>query len=269
VASHPTAVPQVATSPDGRSVTACFTVSFTSTQPGQGYIEFGTGPGCQGLVETATRDAGAGTTSHLVLVVGNDLPGSIGDNGILPGVTYYYRTLTQTSSGVELDDNGGACYSVTIPSAATLTTTTTGTQAATATTSTTSTSTGATASAQVDPAPAVYAVTRLKLSKVVVHRGRQAASTAKTVDYVFGRTPSRAHGSAPPSRPKFLVVSEAASQRPASPWRMAQKVGELPGGKARYELWHFSARHLDLFGNVTRAQLRRVGLKILSEARRR
>jgi hypothetical protein len=50
-----------------------FEVSFTSTNPGQGMVYFGSGPGCSGLVEVATRDAGAGTTNHRVLVVGNDL----------------------------------------------------------------------------------------------------------------------------------------------------------------------------------------------------
>jgi phospholipase C len=65
-----------------------FEVSFTSSTSGQGEVYFGSGPGCQGLVEVATRDAGTGTTDHRVLVQGNDLPGTVGDNGIVPGATY-------------------------------------------------------------------------------------------------------------------------------------------------------------------------------------
>ena len=76
---------------------------------------FGTGPGCTGLVETATQDVGAGSTNHMIVVRGNDLPGTVGDNDIVPGVTYWYETVTVTSSGQEIDNNGGNCYSVTIP----------------------------------------------------------------------------------------------------------------------------------------------------------
>lgn len=93
-----------------------FEVSFTSATPGQGMVYFGSGPGCTGLVEVGTRDAGAGTTSHQVLVLGNDLPGTVGDNGIIPGATYWYETATMTPSGVVIDNNGGKCYSVTVPS---------------------------------------------------------------------------------------------------------------------------------------------------------
>jgi hypothetical protein len=92
-----------------------FEVSFTSSAPGRGMVYFGSGPGCLGLVEVATRDAGAGTTTHRVLVLGNDLPGSVGDNGIVPGTTYWYETVTASSAGQEIDNNGGKCYSVTIP----------------------------------------------------------------------------------------------------------------------------------------------------------
>jgi hypothetical protein len=94
-----------------------FEVTFSSTTPGQGEVYFGSGPGCQGLVEVATRDAGAGTTNHQVLVQGNDLPGTVGDNGIVPGTTYWYEVVTVTRAGTEIDTNGGKCYTVTIPPA--------------------------------------------------------------------------------------------------------------------------------------------------------
>jgi phospholipase C len=93
-----------------------FEVNFTSATPGQGMIYFGSGPGCTGLVEVATRDSGAGTTNHSVLVAGNDLPGSVGDNGIVPGATYWYETVTVSSkTGQQVDNNNGKCYSVTVP----------------------------------------------------------------------------------------------------------------------------------------------------------
>lgn len=79
------AIPQVIHSGPGMS--ASFYVAFVSKNPGVGMVLFGSGPGCSGLVETGTRDQGAGTTNHTVLVTGNDLPGSIGDVGIQPGVT--------------------------------------------------------------------------------------------------------------------------------------------------------------------------------------
>jgi hypothetical protein len=92
-----------------------FEVTFSSTSPGQGMVYFGSGPGCLGLVEVATQDAGAGTTNHRVSVTGNDLPGTVGDNGIVPGTTYWYEVVTITKSGTETDNNGGKCYSVTVP----------------------------------------------------------------------------------------------------------------------------------------------------------
>ncbi len=93
-----------------------FEVDFSSNVPAQGMVYFGSGPGCTGLVEVATRDAGSGTTNHRVLVMGNDLPGSVGDNGIVPGTTYWYETVTTAqSTGQEIDNNHGKCYSVTIP----------------------------------------------------------------------------------------------------------------------------------------------------------
>jgi probable HAF family extracellular repeat protein len=103
-------------SSSGTASSASFTVYFDSASPGQGMVLFGSGPGCSGLVETATQDQGAGTTSHMVEVRGNDLPGTVGDIGITPGATYSYETVTMTKSGKEIDNNGGKCYSITIPS---------------------------------------------------------------------------------------------------------------------------------------------------------
>ena len=80
------------------------------------FSTFGTGPGCAGLVETALSDSGSGTVSHSVTVRGNDLPGTVGDIGIQPGVTYWFETVTATRVGVEVDNNDGKCYYVTIPS---------------------------------------------------------------------------------------------------------------------------------------------------------
>lgn len=109
----PEQVAQVGFTSSGTS--SSFTVGFESTQPGQGEVYFGSGPGCSGLVEVATQDQGAGSTDHTVRVAGNDLPGSVGDNGIVTGATYYYELVTFTSSGTQIDNNGGNCYQVTIP----------------------------------------------------------------------------------------------------------------------------------------------------------
>jgi hypothetical protein len=98
-----------------RAATASFTVSFSSNAPGQGEVYFGSGSGCAGLVEVATHDLHPGTTLHSVVVTGNDLPGTIGDNGIQPGATYWYEAVTIAGSGTEIDNNSGACYSVTLP----------------------------------------------------------------------------------------------------------------------------------------------------------
>jgi hypothetical protein len=92
-----------------------FTVDFQSQKPGQGSVLFGSGPGCTGLVMTATGDQGAGTTHHSMVVTGNDLPGTMGDIGVTPGTTYWYETETMTATGMEIDNNGGKCYSVTVP----------------------------------------------------------------------------------------------------------------------------------------------------------
>jgi virginiamycin B lyase len=104
------------TSADGSGTSASFTVSFTSSASGQGYVYFGPGPGCSGLVEVATQDLHPGTSQHTVVVTGNDLPGTVGDNGIQPGVTYWFEAVTVTRNGTEIDDNGGKCYSVAVPS---------------------------------------------------------------------------------------------------------------------------------------------------------
>ncbi|HEX8917028.1 MAG TPA: hypothetical protein VF898_00860, partial [Chloroflexota bacterium] len=108
------ALPDLTSSAEGKS--ASFVVSFTSSHGGTGMVLFGSGPGCSGLVEVGTQDQGAGTTTHNVKVTGNDMPGTVGDNGIQPGATYWYETVTMGASGTQTDDNAGACYSVTIPS---------------------------------------------------------------------------------------------------------------------------------------------------------
>ena len=100
----------------GPGVSASFAVAFTSSAPGQGYVYFGSGPGCSGLVEVATQDLHPGTTQRSVLVSGNDLAGTVGDNGVQPGATYWFEAVTVTRNGTEIDDNGGKCYSVAVPS---------------------------------------------------------------------------------------------------------------------------------------------------------
>ena len=88
-----------------------FFVTFNSAAPGQSEVYFGSGPGCLGLVEVATRDLQPlGGTTHLVYVSGNDLPGTVGDNGIIPGVSYAYETVTLSPVGQIVDNNGGKCY---------------------------------------------------------------------------------------------------------------------------------------------------------------
>lgn len=94
-----------------------FQVTFVSKQPGQGRVMFGPGPGCLALVEVGTRDAGSGTTRHSVLVSGNDSPGTVGNIGLSPGARYFFQVATVTSSGTEIDNNHGKCYTVTIPRA--------------------------------------------------------------------------------------------------------------------------------------------------------
>jgi hypothetical protein len=99
----------------GLGTSNSFLVAFYSTQPAQGTVLFGSGPGCSGRVEVATQEYFPGAKAHAVLVTGNDLPGSVGDVGILPGQTYWYETVTQTASGAQVDNNGDKCYSVIIP----------------------------------------------------------------------------------------------------------------------------------------------------------
>lgn len=93
--------------------TQSFTVQFASQAPGAGRVYFGSGPGCQGLVEVATQDHTPGTYQHTVTATGNDLPGTVGDNGLQPGTTYWYETATFTPAGEKIDNNSGACYQVT------------------------------------------------------------------------------------------------------------------------------------------------------------
>jgi hypothetical protein len=95
------------------STSNSFTVAFVSTAAGEGRVYFGSGPGCQGLVEVATQDRSPGTTTHMVTVSGNDLPGTVGDIGIQPSTTYWYETATTSHSQEEIDNNNGQCYSVT------------------------------------------------------------------------------------------------------------------------------------------------------------
>jgi hypothetical protein len=94
-------------------ITYGLVVSFLSAQTGQGNVYFGSGPGCLGLVEVATQDLNPNSTVHVVHVTGNDLPGSVGDNGIVSGTTYAYENVTVTPAGAQVDTNGGKCYSTT------------------------------------------------------------------------------------------------------------------------------------------------------------
>ncbi|HZU14576.1 MAG TPA: metallophosphoesterase [Chloroflexota bacterium] len=110
----PRAVPLLSADGDGGMV-ARFTVDYMSKDPGQGEVLFGPGPGCTGLIMTATADRGAGSTHHRFIVTGDDLAGPGDDTGLLPGATYWYETATMTGSGSEIDNNGGKCYAVTIP----------------------------------------------------------------------------------------------------------------------------------------------------------
>lgn len=101
--------------PSGPGMSASFTTTFSSAHPGNGMILFGSGPGCSGLVETAMSDSGSGTVSHSLTVRGNDMPGTVGDDGIVPGATYWFETVAVTRAGIEVDNNDGQCYSVTVP----------------------------------------------------------------------------------------------------------------------------------------------------------
>jgi len=99
----------------GPGTSAGFIVGWFSSVPGQGNVEFGSGPGCGGLVETGTQDQVQNQTMHVVVVTGNDLPGAIGDSGLLAGSTYQFQTVSASRSGQEVDNNGGKCYGVAIP----------------------------------------------------------------------------------------------------------------------------------------------------------
>lgn len=103
--------------PTSMGLTTAFAVSFSSAIAGQGQVLFGTS--CNGLIGTATEDAFSGTTRHWVLVTRDDFnPYGV---GLTPGTTYYYAVETVSPSGVTVDDNGGKCYSVTLPTTATTT----------------------------------------------------------------------------------------------------------------------------------------------------
>ncbi|HEY8685565.1 MAG TPA: plastocyanin/azurin family copper-binding protein [Chloroflexota bacterium] len=111
-----TLIAPIVTAHGSSGSSASFVVSFTSTAPGQGSVLFGPGTSCSGLVEVATQDLGAGTTAHTIQVKGNEMPGTVGDNGIQAGTTYSFEVVTSSSTGVQTDNNGGKCYTVTIPS---------------------------------------------------------------------------------------------------------------------------------------------------------
>lgn len=110
-----TLIAPIVTAHGSSGSSASFVVSFSSTNPGQGSVLFGPGTSCSGLVEVATQDLGAGTTSHTIQVKGNEMPGTVGDNGIQPGTTYSFMVVSSSSAGVQTDNNGGNCYTVTIP----------------------------------------------------------------------------------------------------------------------------------------------------------
>lgn len=109
------AVP-ILTSTGGLGVSPSIVVSFPSAAPDTGMVLFGSGVGCAGLVEVATRDLFRQTTTHAVVVTGNDLPGTVGDNGIQPGATYRFEVVSVGSGVPQIDNNQGACYQVTVPS---------------------------------------------------------------------------------------------------------------------------------------------------------
>ena len=46
-------------------------------------------------------------------MTGNDLPGTVGNHGIIPGTTYWLEVLTVTSWGLDVGANEGVCYHVT------------------------------------------------------------------------------------------------------------------------------------------------------------
>lgn len=89
-----------------------FAIGATAS-PGAAVALFAPGKSCTGLVEIATRDLQPAGTAHIVYVTGNDMPGTVGDNGIVPGVTYSYEIVAAAAGGQQLDNNGGACYQVT------------------------------------------------------------------------------------------------------------------------------------------------------------
>ncbi len=113
-----TTSPSVSTqvSPSGQGLTASFTVTYSTATAGIGYVLFGAGPGCTGLIGTATEDTQVATNQHTIVVTGNQVPGTFGAMPVIPGATYYFEVVTQGSTGTTVDNNGGTCYSVTVPS---------------------------------------------------------------------------------------------------------------------------------------------------------
>jgi len=95
------ALPGILTITTGRrNSSGSFAVCFDSSSAGHGTVLFGSAPACSGLKETATR------------ADGNDLPGTVGDNGIPSGITYRYEAVTTIQPGTDMVINDRRCYSV-------------------------------------------------------------------------------------------------------------------------------------------------------------
>lgn len=92
--------------------TSLFRVHLRTNSPATVIVLFG--PTCSDLVETATQDlTGTPSTQHLITARGDDLNG--GSAPVLPGVTYAYDVVVTSGEGQHVLDNGGKCYSITIP----------------------------------------------------------------------------------------------------------------------------------------------------------
>lgn len=50
-----------------------------------------------------------------VTVTGDDM--HLNTSPVLPGTTYWYKAVTVSAKGQEVDDAGGQCYSVVVPPA--------------------------------------------------------------------------------------------------------------------------------------------------------
>jgi hypothetical protein len=90
-----------------------FVVSWYGPNAGMGVVNFGTS--CGGLVGTSFSDMVPGGNLHLVVVTGNEMPGWGGDVGVMAGTTYSFQAATTSSSGTATYNNGGSCYSVSLP----------------------------------------------------------------------------------------------------------------------------------------------------------